>query len=67
MMPFEPEFGVVEISRALPLEEGAVKGRKTLISSDAHQLGAIMEADFDLACDRFSVNGLFESLLSRNN
>lgn len=67
MMPPEPHFDVVEVSRTLPLSERAVTGKKQLISSDAHQLGAIMEADFDLPCDRFSINGLFESLLSHNN
>jgi len=46
LMPFEPQFSVVETAKHLPLNEKAVKGRRQLHSSDAHQLGAILEKDF---------------------
>lgn len=62
MMPLEPYFPVVEVARQLPVAEAAVKDRLVLYSSDAHQLGAIMEADFDLPTSRFSLGGLLEAL-----
>jgi len=62
LMPFEPEFPVVEVARSLPINEKVLKGRRVLHSSDAHQLGAIMEAEFDLETDRFSLGGLWDAL-----
>lgn len=62
MMPAEPEFPVVEVSRQLPVSERAVAGRMVLHSSDAHQLGAIMEAEFDFPAERFSLGGLLDTL-----
>ncbi len=67
MMPADPEFQVVEVARSMPVADDAVRDRLQLFSSDAHQLGAIMEADFDLLTERFSLNGLFSTLLHGNN
>lgn len=65
MMPSEPFFPVVEVSRSLPVDASVVQDRLQLFSSDAHQLGAIMEAEFDLVTDRFSLGGLFDTLAYR--
>lgn len=62
MMPEEPEFPVVEVSPGLPVDAGAVAGRAVLHSSDAHQLGNILEAVFDFPTGRFSLGGLFDAL-----
>ena len=62
LMPHEPEFPVVEVARHLPIHEKVLKGRTILHSSDAHQLGAIMEAEFDFQPERFSFGGLFDTL-----
>ena len=65
IMPEEPSFPVVEVARSLPVSEHATSGRLQLFSSDAHQLGAIMEPEFDLITERFSLNGLFDTLTHR--
>lgn len=62
MMPAEPAFPVVEVARQLPISEKVLKGRTVLYSSDAHQLGAIMEAEFDFPAERFSLGGLLDAL-----
>lgn len=62
LMPMEPQFPVVEVARSLPIHEKILKGRTVLHSSDAHQLGAIMEAEFDFPTERFSFGGLFDTL-----
>lgn len=61
-MPPEPRFPTVEVSRYLPIAPGILEGRMALHSSDAHQLGAILEAEFDFPTERFSLGGLFEAL-----
>lgn len=62
MMPEEPEFPVVEVSPNHPIREGVLTGRTVLHSSDAHQLGAILEAVFNFDTPRFSLGGLLEAL-----
>ena len=62
MMPVTPAFPVVEVSPNCPVEESAIAGRRVLHASDAHQLGAIQEAVFDLPVERFSRGGLLEVL-----
>jgi len=62
MMPVEPEFPVVEVARQLPISEKIIASRQVLHSSDAHQLGAIMEAEFDFPAERFSLGGLLDTL-----
>ncbi|MBE5768432.1 MAG: PHP domain-containing protein [Clostridiales bacterium] len=62
MMPVTPAFPVVEVSPNCPVEEAAIAGRRVLRASDAHQLGAIQEAVFDLPVERFSRGGLLEVL-----
>ena len=67
MMPPDLEFPTVEVWKALPVSEEAVAGRMVTHASDAHQLGAILEAEFDLPTSRFSVGGLFEAILHGNH
>lgn len=62
LMPEEPHFPTVEVARHLPIHPGVLSGRTVLHSSDAHQLGAIMEAEFDFPVERFSLGGLFETI-----
>ena len=60
LFPEEPVFPVVEVRKELKVNEKLVGGRKRLESSDAHRLGDILEAVFDLPVERFSLGGLFE-------
>ena len=60
LFPAEPEFPVVEVRNELDLNDKLIGDRKRLQSSDAHHLGDIMEAVFDLPTDRFSLGGLFD-------
>ncbi len=60
LFPAEPEFPVVEVRNELDLNDKLIGDRKKLQSSDAHHLGDIMEAVFDLPTDRFSLGGLFD-------
>ena len=62
MMPAAPAFPIVEVSPGLPVDADAVAGRMVLHSSDAHQLGHILEAVFDFPTGRFSFGGLFDAL-----
>lgn len=63
IMPEEPSFGVVEVARHLDVPAYAVKDRAVLHSSDAHQLGNILEPEFDFPTERFSQGGLFDTLM----
>ena len=67
MMPDEPVYPAVEVSRGHKIREGVLEGRTVLYSSDAHQLGAIMEADFDFDTPRFSLGGLLDALNANSN
>ena len=62
LMPEEPTYPVVEVARHLDIHPSIVKDRMVLYSSDAHQLGNIMEAEFDFQVERFSLGGLFDTL-----
>ena len=62
MMPPEPDFPVVEVRPELPVPAEAVMGRRVLEASDAHQLGSIREAVFDVPTERFSLGGLWDWL-----
>lgn len=62
LMPEEPAFPVVEVARHMDIHPAIVKNRMVLYSSDAHQLGNIMEAEFDFQVERFSLGGLFDTL-----
>lgn len=62
LMPEEPAFPVVEVARHMDIHPSIVKDRMVLYSSDAHQLGNIMEAEFDFQVERFSLGGLFDTL-----
>ncbi len=59
MMPPEPDFHVVEVWPDQPVLPEAVKDRRVLHASDAHQLGNIREAVFDIPTERFSFGGLW--------
>ncbi len=60
LFPAEPEFPVVEVRNELDVNDKLIGDRRRLQSSDAHHLGDIMEAVFDLPTDRFSLGGLFD-------
>lgn len=62
LMPQEPAYPVVEVARHMDIHPAIVKDRMVLYSSDAHQLGNIMEAEFDFPVERFSLGGLFDTL-----
>lgn len=62
LMPQEPAYPVVEVARHMDIHPSIVKDRMVLYSSDAHQLGNIMEAEFDFPVERFSLGGLFDTL-----
>ncbi len=50
LMPFLPEYPVVEVYRQIPCPAYATKGRTILHSSDAHHLEDIQEKVFELDC-----------------
>ena len=60
--PEDVDFPVVEVVPSLPVNEGLLEGKRRLRSSDAHYLGDILEAVFDLPVSRFSLGGLFEAV-----
>ena len=62
LFPEEPEFRVCEVRKELPVNDRLVGDRLRLQSSDAHHLGDILEAVFDLEVERFSIGGLFEKI-----
>lgn len=66
MMPEEPSFPLVEVWPDLPIAEDVLAGRSVLNASDAHQLGKIREAVFDVPVERFSFGGLWERLKKFN-
>jgi len=51
LMPFLPEYPVVEVYKSIPCPPYATKGRFLLHSSDAHHLEDIQEQVFSLECD----------------
>jgi len=51
LMPFLPEYPVVEVYSAIPCPAYATKGRFQLHSSDAHHLEDIQERVFELNCE----------------
>ena len=65
IFPAEPEFPVCEVRKELPVNDRLVGNRLRLQSSDAHHLGDILEAVFDLDVERFSIGGLFEKVAGR--
>ena len=62
LFPEDPVFRVCEVRKELPVNDKLVGDRKRLQSSDAHRLGDILEAVFDLDVERFSIGGLFEKI-----
>lgn len=61
-MPIEPQFPVVETAANLPVDEKAVKGRLQLHSSDAHQLGKILEREFFLESTGKELNDILKAI-----
>jgi hypothetical protein len=51
LMPFLPEYPVVEVYKAIDCPAYAIKGRTLLHSSDAHRLEDIQEQVFELDCE----------------
>ena len=60
LFPAEPEFPVVEVRNELDVNDKLIGNRRRLQSSDAHHLGDILEAVYDLPAGRFSLGGLFD-------
>ena len=60
LFPEEPEFPVVEVRNELDVNDKLIGNRRRLQSSDAHHLGDILEAVYDLPAGRFSLGGLFD-------
>ena len=67
LFPEEPDFRVVEVRKELPVMERLVGNRLRLQSSDAHHLGDILEAVFDLEVERFSQGGLFDTVAAKKS
>ena len=63
LFPEEPQFPVVEVRPELPVNEKLIAGKRRLWSSDAHHLGDILEAVSELETNRFSLGGLFDTVL----
>lgn len=66
LFPEEPYFPVCEVRPEVPVNDKLVGNRLRLRSSDAHHLGDILEAVFDLETERFSLGGLFDTLARTN-
>ena len=64
-MPEEPLFPTVEMWRMLPCDEGALRGRHVLHSSDAHCLGDIQEREHALRLPHRSVADLLDWMRSK--
>ena len=60
--PEDVAFPVAEVVPSLPVNEKMIAGKRLLQSSDAHHLGNILEAVFDLPVSRFSLGGLFDAV-----
>jgi hypothetical protein len=62
LFPEDVDFPVVEVRPELPVNEKLIAGKRRLRSSDAHHLGDILEAVYDLPVERFSLGGLFDAV-----
>ena len=62
LFPPDIDFPVVEVTPGLTVNEKLITGKRRLRSSDAHRLGDILEAVFDLPVKRFSLGGLFDAV-----
>ena len=60
--PEDVDYPVVEVRPERPVREEQIQGKRILRSSDAHHLGDILEAVFDLPVGRFSLGGLFDAV-----
>lgn len=67
MMPADIPFPLVEVARQLPVDSGAVEGRRVLHSSDGHQLGALLEREFYVEAKERSRESLFSALKEKSD
>lgn len=65
LMPFLPEYPVVEVYPDIDCPAYAVKGRFQLHSSDAHRLDAMREPRFSLPLEEKTAKAAFDFLQSR--
>ena len=65
MMPEDADYPTVEVWRMLPCDEGALRGRHVLHSSDAHSLGDIQEREHALRLRHRTVEELLRWMRSR--
>ena len=66
LMPFLPEYPVVEVYAGVPCPAYASKGRFVLHSSDAHRLEDIQEQVFELDAEP-TVQGILDLLRAKSN
>jgi len=66
LMPFLPEYPVVEVYKAIDCPAYATKGRTLLHSSDAHRLEDIQEQVFELDCEA-TVEGVLNWIKAHQN
>lgn len=62
MLPDDPAFGTLEIAKALPVDSKVTEGKLILYSSDAHKLGNISEAVFNLPSDECTLQSLLSAV-----
>jgi len=65
LMPFLPQFPMIEVYPGVDCPAYATKGRFQLHSSDAHRLDALHGPEFFLDVKENSLSGVFESLKSK--
>lgn len=65
LMPFLPQFPLVEVYPGIDCPAYAVKGRKQLHSSDAHRLEVIQEPIYSLETDGEELSNVFEALKAK--
>ncbi len=62
LMPDDIHFPAVEVSKDLPIPYNLLEGKVVLHSSDAHQLGAILEQEFTMDISDLSPTGILSVL-----
>lgn len=62
MLPEDPVFDTLEISKDIPVDSKVTVNRKILHSSDAHNLGNISEAVFDLPTKDHTLQALLDAI-----
>ena len=62
LMPFLPQFPIVEVYPGVDCPAYAAKGRFQLHSSDAHRLDAMHGPEFTLPVEENTISGIFSVL-----